>query len=912
MGENYKLNSNCQKLIMKFNCYMLLFFLLIISFWGCSIRHSSTITGKQLPAERNETKNPKQSQSVQSEKSHREALVLKETALGAEHPEVTVVLNNFAGFLYEQGEYERAKSLYDRALSIDEKAFGPEHPEVAKDLNNIAGLCYAMGEYARARTFYEHALAIDEKNYGSDHPDIARNLNNLAEVYHILGENNTAEALYERAMEIYKNTYGLYHPETATVLNNLAVLYKETGEYRRSEMLFEQALAIRNKINGHDHPETSTILNNLAGLLYARGEYDRAKSLYDRALAIDEKAFGPEHPKTAIRQNNIAEVYFTAGDYSQARPLYERALVTAQKKGYPEILWKVQFNLANLLAAQTNPGAAVFFAKQAVNTIQKLRSGISHMEKHLQKSFLTNKVHVYRFLADLLIDQGRLLEAQQILDMQKEEEYFEFIRRNAVSRGIQNSFAAYTDEERPWEERYQQINTHIAALGREMTRLKQKKQSERTDDETQRIEQVKDDLKVARLAFSSFMSEVIESLGRVTRQRYAEISTRRLDKPKKLQQALRELGHNAVVIYYLITDDKVRIILITPEVQVARDKAIPEKILNHKIMDFRRVLQKPRLSPFSLARELYEIVFAPIEDDLIQAEARTLMLCLDGALRYLPVAALHDGKNYVAERYQIALYTPAAGLDIKDLPSETWRVGGFGLSRAVSGFKPLPSVPAELEGIVRTNSADPDGVMPGVIFLDEEFNKKTMEAVLEEQYPVIHIASHFELRPGTTKNSYLILGDGNMLSLEQIKNDDFDFGGVELITLSACNTALGNTGADGSEVESFGTLVQDQGAKGVMATLWPVSDKSTGVFMKNMYQLREEKGMTKAEALQQAQILFVLGPKKEKNNNSFKSSGALVLNNKKRHEKVSFTPDPNAPYAHPYYWAPFVLMGNWL
>jgi CHAT domain-containing protein len=163
-------------------------------------------------------------------------------------------------------------------------------------------------------------------------------------------------------------------------------------------------------------------------------------------------------------------------------------------------------------------------------------------------------------------------------------------------------------------------------------------------------------------------------------------------------------------------------------------------------------------------------------------------------------------------------------LDIKDRPADKWRVGGFGLSKPVRGFKPLPAVLAEQEGIVRRNSTDPDGVMPGVIYLDEAFSRESIESVLEEQYPVVHIASHFELKPGTMESSYLILGDGTMLTLAKVKNDDYDFGGLELITLSACNTAVGETWANGSEVESFGILAQDQGAKGVLATLWPVSD----------------------------------------------------------------------------------------
>ncbi len=234
------------------------------------------------------------------------------------------------------------------------------------------------------------------------------------------------------------------------------------------------------------------------------------------------------------------------------------------------------------------------------------------------------------------------------------------------------------------------------------------------------------------------------------------------------------------------------------------------------------------------------------------------MLSLDGTLRYLPVAALHDGESYLVEKYQLAIYTAAAGLDIKDRPTGRWLVGGFGLSHAVRNLDPLPYVPAELEGIVRRDVSDQDGVLPGVIYLDDAFSQETIESVLTEEFPVVHIASHFELKPGTKDDSHLVLGDGETLSLAKIKENDYDFGNVEMLTLSACNTAVSATGATGSEVESFGTLAQDQGAKGVLATLWPVADRSTGALMQNFYRLHaEQPGMTKAEALRQAQLLFI-------------------------------------------------------
>jgi CHAT domain-containing protein len=126
------------------------------------------------------------------------------------------------------------------------------------------------------------------------------------------------------------------------------------------------------------------------------------------------------------------------------------------------------------------------------------------------------------------------------------------------------------------------------------------------------------------------------------------------------------------------------------------------------------------------------------------------------------------------------------------------------------------------------------------------------------------------------------LGDGGHLSLAELKTSADLFGGVQLLTLSACNTGMG----DGTEVEGFGALAQRQGARAVIASLWPVADSSTKVLMQKFYRIREASpGKTKLEALREAQLELLHGSIKR----------AL-----------------KSPYAHPYYWAPFFLMGNWL
>ena len=131
----------------------------------------------------------------------------------------------------------------------------------------------------------------------------------------------------------------------------------------------------------------------------------------------------------------------------------------------------------------------------------------------------------------------------------------------------------------------------------------------------------------------------------------------------------------------------------------------------------------------------------------------------------------------------------------------------------------------------------------------------------------------------TESNSFLLLGDGKQLTLGDIRTQNYRFDNVDLLTLSACDTGLGGgRDAQGREIEGFGVIAQRQGAKAVLATLWPVSDQSTATLMAEMYRRRQEEKLTKAEALRQAQLSLL----------------------------------SQSRYSHPFYWAPFILMGNWL
>jgi CHAT domain-containing protein/tetratricopeptide (TPR) repeat protein len=837
-------------------------------------------------------------QYAKAEPLYIRALAISEKINGAEDSMNGSVLNNLAVLYKSMGQYAKAESQYIRALAISEKTNGAEHPRTGTSLNNLALLYKSLGQYAKAVPMYIRALAISEKAEGAEHPSTGIQLNNLAGLYESMGQYAKAEPMYIRALAISEKAEGAEHPETAGKLNNLGGLYRSKGQYIKAEPLFIRALAISEKVNGAEHPNTGISLSHLAVLYTSMGQYTKAEPMYLRALAISEKAEGAEHANTGINLNNLALLYESMGQPTKAEPLYLHAYRIANAAGVPELSWTVQDNLSDFYT-QSQPNLAIWYGKQAINTLQTVRAGNTALDKETQKSFLEKNESRYKSLADLLFAQGRLMEGQQVLAMLKESEYFDFLQRNSATdpRQTQSNF---TEQERPWSERYGKISSQLASIGKERELLLKKSKetsaagSLNADDQA-RKDKLDADMAVARQAYAAFMVELKQEFSKsASAERQQEFGEKNLSSLRALQGTLRDLGHGAVTLHYLMTDKRLWILLTTPTVQLKRESTISEAELNKLIGQYREAIANRSPNIKTLGKALYDILLGPVAEDLKQADAKTLMLSLDGSLRYLPMAALYDGEQYLAKRYSLALYTSAAKDKLKDKPQANWTLAGYGLTQKHEGFNALPAVKGELDGIMEG--------MKGQVKFDNDFTAKAFKAGLESEPSVVHLASHFVFAPGNETDSYLLLGDGKKLSLKEIK-DGYEFVNLDLLTLSACETAVGGgKDANGREVEGFGALAQNQGAKGVIATLWPVADQSTGQFMQLLYGYRQQNpGMTKAQAMQKAQLAFIEG----------KVEPALAAVSRGA-PKIAATPAPVTTTDHPYYWAPFILMGNWL
>ncbi len=753
---------------------------------------------------------------------------------GAEHPHTAESLNNLAEIHWALAQPEKALHFLQRALNIYENVLGPEHPETATSLSNLALTLGKIGQHEKALPLHLRALTITEKVLGPEHPKSAINMDSLAASYRALKEHDKALFFHQRALAIFKKVLGPDHPDTALSLNNLALTFGKLSQHDKALPLQQRALAVSQQAWGPEHRTTATILCNLGSTFTHLGQHNKALPLQQHALLITEKILGPEHPDTAVRLNNLA--------------------------------WT--------LKALNHPEAAIVFFKAAVNIFQRQRERVASIGAAELKSYSQSIAPVYQSLANVLTDQGRLDEAQLVLDMLKEDEQFEFVRRSA-SADPRRTRMGYNATEQAWVNRYRQVADRLAALGDEEVALQKQAKLGLSPEQQQRQKALAADLAVARAAFDAYLTELRTSFAQKGPARAVEVVETSQQALRETQSLLKGLGDDVVLLQYYVTDDRVGMLMTTPGVQLARTSQVSAKDLNRQIGEFRRLLRDPKSNPQPTAQALYQLLVAPVAQDLMQAGAKTVMLSLDGALRYVPFAALHDGQQYLAQKWSLPMYTSVTKDKLRDAVSPQWQAAALGLTRAVGEFDALPAVRAEMNSIVKTGRT---GVLPGEVYLDTAFSAARLKDVSQRPFQLLHVASHFRFSPGTEVNSFLLLGDGQQLTLGDIRTQNYRFDQVDLLTLSACDTGLGGgRDAQGREIEGFGVIAQQQGAKAVLATLWPVADQSTALLMADLYKRRQTQQLSKIEALRQAQLGLMAQPR----------------------------------YAHPFYWAPFILMGNW-
>jgi len=791
------------------------------------------------------------------------------------------------------GELSKALSYLGQALAIDRQLGA--HNEEARVLNNMGIVFSGLGEPQKSLESYTKAVTAYQR--AGDRDGEAKAMSNIGLLYGDLGEPHRAIDSFEQALPIYAAVSD--REGEADGLNGIGMAYDELGDFKMAMEFYCRALPIYRQIGDRDGEAGAT--NNLGDVYRAMKNPQKALDSYNQALGIAREV--GDRKGQAIALANIGRVYSDLGDQSRAIDGYTHALPITAAVGDPVLEARVSYDLMNA-QSHSYPGLAIYFGKQAVNFLQQVRGNMQGLNAGLQKSFLASKETYYRDLANLLIDQGRLAEAQQVLDLLKQQEYKDFVRGES---NPSTDALSLTLAEQNAEQDYEKSTTQVIALSEKWEQLK--KVSSRTAEQEQLFQQLSAELTNANQAMNDYYKHLYALFGQggEANKQVAEVK----GNASALRDQVSRMPH-MVALYTVVTKKRYSVLVIAGAAMVAREYAISERELNEKVAAFQQVLRNPTKDPRPLARDLYAILVGPVKADLDQAKAKTLVWSLDGVLRYIPMAALYDGKQYLVENYNLAAITPASINHLGDKPPmDHISAVAMGISRQYEGdLQPLPAVEAELDDIVKDPHVDgAKGVLPGSILLNGQFTEKAMESQIGGQHAIVHIASHFVFKPGDDRASYLLLAgkdrdsSGYHLTIADFRDDpNLSLSDTALLTLSACETGVGGNVGDGREVDGLATTAELKGAEAVISSLWEVNDASTGKLMADFYKrwAAKDGAVMKAEALRQAQLDLLRG--------KIRGKGGADGRGIQMADDQAYTP---IGYTHPYYWAPFILMGNW-
>ncbi|MFB8789533.1 MAG: CHAT domain-containing protein [Potamolinea sp.] len=363
-----------------------------------------------------------------------------------------------------------------------------------------------------------------------------------------------------------------------------------------------------------------------------------------------------------------------------------------------------------------------------------------------------------------------------------------------------------------------------------------------------------------------------------------------------LQQIEQATGVKPAIIYVSFSNQQLELLLVTSSgepIQQRVEGTTPSKVLSMvtKLQsEITNPLRRNSTSYLAPSKQLYQWLVAPLEKDLQAQKIQNLVFVIDKGLRSIPLAALHDGKAFIVERYSVGLMPSISLTDTRYVDVRNSQVLAMGASKFTDN-KPLPAVPVELSTITTK-------LWQGKSFLNENFTLENLKSArAEKPYGIIHLATHADFQAGQLSNSNIYLWNSK-LSLDKLRELSLSKPPVELFILSACRTALGDEGAE----LGFAGLAVQAGVKSALGSLWSVSDEGTLGLMTQFYQQLKQSPI-KAEALRRAQLAMLKGEVRLQGGNLVTSNASFPL-------PPELVQMGNKNLSHPYYWSAFTMIGN--
>jgi CHAT domain-containing protein/Tfp pilus assembly protein PilF len=798
------------------------------------------------------------------------------------------------GQTYEAlGKYRESLESYRRAVKIFLDLHEKEN--AAGSLSGLGIVYLQTGEYYQAIEVCKKSLEL--------FPDGMVALSNLGLAYSYLGQYEKALGFHQQVLSIRRERHA--RTSIAVSLTNIGVIYNHLFRHDEAFRAYQEASTIFKK-SAH-YMGQAISLNGMGETHNNLGQYSKALKFFEESLKIAKRANSPKIQGNIL--GNIGMTYSHLNQDSEALQFYEKALFVHQTINNREGEARTLANIGELFHKQGQIELSIVFLKQSVDGYESIREKSKPLPSDLQESYTQSVAATYRRLADLLISQGRIGEAQQVLERLKIQELNDFSKGTRaptpIAKGRLNSV----------ETQIKQKYTSLIAFGGKFY-------------ECEKPQQRCPEYRVLKNQYDSLSKEFQTFAQLIKRQ----LRDGRLEEVSKVTQDFQNSADrivtahpNSILIYPLVLRDKTRLLFAAKGGVLSKTAicSLGEAALYSKVSQFQTLLSKrgDETKLKAIGKDLYDCLIKPLEPEFAAAAQakrpiQHLIFVPDRATNYIPMGSLFDGNQYLIERFAISNVLSAGLTDTDDTlksPEQT-PILALGLSRATGRFNALPNVEAELNAIVsqtdHSNSAQ--GIYPGQIFLNQKFTKTALEDNIRG-HRIIHIATHGEFMPENPHDSYFLLGTGTPYPIPDVQALR-DLKEVHLVVLSACETGLGGVDSLGLQmtgISSFFMGDRDR-AKAVLASLWNVNDTSTALMMQQFYKHLATGKLTKVAALRQVQLSLLHGQLTAQNspqNGVTGRSGEVEIT-------VTGTPNMRAlsppDFTHPYYWAPFILIGNGL
>ncbi len=862
---------------------------------------------------------------AEAEKRYLEALEIVARQGKGPWENLSTLYNNIGTLYIAMHRYAEAEKFLLQSKKIREETLGEKAPQTINAMTNLAGCYLEQGRFLDAEPLYRHAVELYTGVYGPKHFYRTVPMQGLASVLVQQGRSKEAAELYLEVAEIILASTGKENPALGKALNSLAALHYEQGDHKSAVDYFEKALAIFVHSLGFDHPETARCLNNLAIAVANLGRIDEAEQAMFQALKIREAHFGPEAPQLLSSLNSLGNLYFRQARYDEAERMYDRAFAVhdgyGAENGYVVPLFK---NRADLYRATGRNKDAVAELKKAMDISASTRKHASGDAEDRARAF-AGFYHLFETMVDWQCELGDMNEAYDALERSRAQGLQDLIHAHGIDflEGVPENVAgrlrareAEAQNESASLERqieYLLARTDMSAPAKAKAKEKLESNLKQAHERLESVENaIKAESPFYRMMIGRDRKPVPLDTIRKVLEEEKTVALEYLVGPEKSFLFVYGFGREPRILPLVLNENEARIFGV--DSGTLDDEKLGMILQNGEkcgvlqvLSDAERVPENgvPDVETMAKLAVLWRVLVPEesLRKELLRSSVEKILIMPDGPLAKLPFEALvvepdTTHPQYLLDRGAAIHYVPSASMYFNLRQHGAGKPGRSALtvgdpvydnaaanrSRLAARFtvlERLPETTKETEWVeesFRRHGFD-------VVRLDKATSTEANVRKNVAGKRFVHLACHgyaVEEFGGTSAELALTIGDpgdpGDDGFLTLAEMFALDLGSCEWAILSACQTNLGPN-EQGEGTWSMGRGMLAAGACRVVTTDWNVDDEATSRLVRDFVRkVNETSESNIVPALHQV--------KKDCRNNR-----------------------ENPRWNHPYYWAPFILMG---